>query len=377
MNNYLDMKVLHICSTYIDRPFYKTMFDSLSNQGVDNVVYVPRWSDKKTDDNVFVISRKFNKFEKLLYWGEQRYIYNDIVSRISVDNIDCVHVHRILYGGYAALRLKKKYGIPYIVAIRNSDIYGFMRNMQLYRKHCLDIMLNSSKVIFLSQSYKELVLNKYVPKKYKDVISEKCVVITNGIDPTFIKGKRELSEIKPREGKSIRLICIAEIDKNKNSKTIIEACHILIQKGYDISLTLFGRVVDKNVFKKVNKCSFVQYLGVKPKKELIAEFRKSDVFVMPSIHESFGLVYAEAMTQGIPVVYTRGQGFDGQFKEGEVGYSVNCFDYKEIADKIELILSDYNDISVRCIDRSQRYSWDNINRKYKEIYDKSLSKSRY
>lgn len=371
------MKVLHICSTYIDRPFYKTMFDSLSKHGVDNMVYVPRWSDKKTDDNVLVISRKFNKFEKLLYWGEQRYIFNDIVSRISVDDIDCVHVHRILYGGYAALRLKKKYGIPYIVAIRNSDIYGFMRNMQLYRKHCLDIMLNSSKVIFLSQSYKELVLNKYVPKKYKDVISEKCVVITNGIDPTFIKGKRELSEIKPMEGKSLRLICIAEIDKNKNSKTIIVACEILKQKGYGVTLTLLGRVVDKNVLKNAISYDFVEYLGVKPKMELIAALRKSDIFVMPSIHESFGLVYAEAMTQGIPVIYTRGQGFDGQFEEGEVGYSVNCFDSQEIADKIELILSDYNNIAARCIDRSQRYSWDNINRKYKEIYDKSLSKSRY
>jgi len=47
---------------------------------------------------------------------------------------------------------------------------------------------------------------------------------------------------------------------------------------------------------------------------------------MPSITETFGLVYAEALSQGLPVLYTRGQGFDRQFEEGEVGYAVDCFD---------------------------------------------------
>lgn len=369
------MKVLHICSTYIDRPFYKTMFDSLSNMGVDNVVYVPRWSDKQTDDNVFVVSRKFNKFEKLLYWGEQRYIYNDIVSRIAVDNIDCVHVHRILYGGYAALQLKKKYGIPYIVAIRNSDIYGFMRNIGIYRRHCIDIMLNASKLVFLSHSYKKYVLEKYVSNKDRDKIERKSSVVTNGIDPIFLNNIRNNFETAERNSKRIRLICVAEIDKNKNSKTLIQACKVLLGKGYNVELILLGRIVNRNVYNKAISNNFVKYLGVKPKRELIDVLRKSDVFVMPSIHESFGLVYAEAMTQGIPIIYSRGQGFDGQFNDGEVGYAVNCFDYKEIAGKVELILSDYNNISARCIESSQRYSWDNINKIYKEIYDQSMSKS--
>lgn len=40
---------------------------------------------------------------------------------------------------------------------------------------------------------------------------------------------------------------------------------------------------------------------------------------MPSHKETFGLVYAEAMSQGLPIIYTKNQGFDGQFPDGYVG----------------------------------------------------------
>ena len=42
---------------------------------------------------------------------------------------------------------------------------------------------------------------------------------------------------------------------------------------------------------------------------------------MPSITETFGLVYGEALSQGLLIIYTKGQGFDGQIKEKLAGYS--------------------------------------------------------
>ncbi|HGK7332802.1 TPA: glycosyltransferase [Streptococcus suis] len=67
---------------------------------------------------------------------------------------------------------------------------------------------------------------------------------------------------------------------------------------------------------------------------------------MPSFHESFGLVYAEAMSQGMPVIYTRGQGFDGQFEEGVVGFSVDCIDEVEISNKIISIVKGFKFLSI-------------------------------
>jgi len=62
------------------------------------------------------------------------------------------------------------------------------------------------------------------------------------------------------------------------------------------------------------------------------------------------------MSQGLPVIYTRGQGFDGQFSEGEVGYSVDPNSPDEIASKIKAVLGDYERLSKRALEAADRYT---------------------
>ena len=371
------MTILHICSTYLDRPFYESLFDELSLLGINNIIYVPRWSDKQVKNNVFVVSKKFNKLEKLLYWGEQKYILKDIEDRININEIDLVHVHRILYGGYAALQIFKKHRIPFITAIRNSDIYGFGRNIAILRKHSNSIIKNSSKIIFLSRPYLNYTLNKYIYKDYLNNAIDKSEVITNGINQYFIDNSLPKDEHPLPIPNRLIIICVAEINKNKNILTLIKAFDLLMGKGYNVKLKLLGKIIDESVFNRISNFEFVKYLGVRTKEEVVYELRNSDIFAMTSIHETFGLVYAEAMTQGLPLIYTRGQGFDGQFQDGEVGYSVDCFDTIEIANKVLDILNDYRNISNRCIEYSKQYSWNRIAHKYKELYDTCLPNTRY
>jgi len=94
---------------------------------------------------------------------------------------------------------------------------------------------------------------------------------------------------------------------------------------------------------------------------------------MPSITETFGLVYTEAMSQGMPVIYSEKQGFDGQFKEGIIGYHVNSFNAEEIAKKILKIISNYEKISRNCLKYSHLFDWKNISGKYSQIYNDILS----
>jgi glycosyltransferase involved in cell wall biosynthesis len=117
----------------------------------------------------------------------------------------------------------------------------------------------------------------------------------------------------------------------------------------------------------------VTYISPKTKEELIEIYRDNDIFVMPSITETFGLVYPEAMSQGLPVIYTKGQGFDGQLEDGEVGYSVNCFDAIQIAEKIEQIINNYNIISRNAIQHSSKFRWSLISHQYEEIYSDCLN----
>ena len=90
---------------------------------------------------------------------------------------------------------------------------------------------------------------------------------------------------------------------------------------------------------------------------------------MPSILETFGLVYAEAMSQGIPIIYSKGQGFDGQFDNGIVGYAVNCFDYKDISEKIIDLYNNYQQFSEQCLSMVDKFNWSTIAQEYMKIYN--------
>ena len=91
---------------------------------------------------------------------------------------------------------------------------------------------------------------------------------------------------------------------------------------------------------------------------------------MPSWQETFGLVYAEAMSQGLPVIYSKGQGFDGQFPEGQVGFSVNSASAKSVAEGIIGVIENYSQIAPNCIPSAARFDWHDICQQYLEIYDR-------
>ena len=89
---------------------------------------------------------------------------------------------------------------------------------------------------------------------------------------------------------------------------------------------------------------------------------------MPSFTETFGLVYVEALSQGLPVIYTKGQGFDGQFPEGTVGYHVTPTESKDVAEKILKIAENYMKISSNCNNGIKKYQWKMISEEYLRIY---------
>jgi len=135
-----------------------------------------------------------------------------------------------------------------------------------------------------------------------------------------------------------------------------------------VNFTVMGNIVNARYHRLLEQTHFLKHIPYCSKEELIKHYRDSDIFVMPSKRETFGLVYAEAMSQALPIVFSRGQGFDGQFPEGEVGYSVKYNSPTEVADRIEQILNNYDAISQRALSSSERYRWFYIAREYAKLY---------
>lgn len=362
------MRVLHINCNYIGTALHQIMVENLDKLGHDNNVFVPTYNKKlsviKPNDNVLVCEC-FKKWDRLFFDYKQKKICKTLENNYSVANFDVIHAYTLFTDGNCARTLSKKYGVPYVVAVRNTDVNSFFRFMPHLRKRGVKIMLDAKAVFFLSEAYRKQVFEKYVPKKYHAKIQRKTYIIPNGIDDFWFENTPENKNVIEDE---IKLIYAGRIDRNKNIPTIQKSMKILKDKGYNVSLTVVGKVADKKIFDVIKADSFTSCFPAMPKEELISLYRKHNIFVMPSFTESFGLVYVEAMSQGLPVVYSKGQGFDNQFTEGTVGYHVSAYDAKDVADAIERIINSFDDIKNNVISSSKKFNWEDITCKYDEIY---------
>lgn len=369
------MKVLHVNSYYSSSFFYKNLFEKQIQSSVDVSVYVP------ISKNVILptvnlgeytnISKNHNKYDRLFFYIKHQKIFKDIVQQYQVKAFDLVHAHSLFSNGYIAFLLKKKYKIPYVVAVRNTDVNVFFKYMIHLRKLGLEILKEAEKIIFLSDSYNNFILNRYIPSRLKKEVSSKTTVIPNGIADFWLQNVGNPKRYSEKRG--IKILQVGVIDKNKNVLTTIKAVKLLIDKGYKAELTVVGKVVDEGVYNQIRKHPYVNYKEPVSREELLNIFGQHEIFIMPSINETFGLVYAEAMSQGLPIIYTKGQGFDGQFEQGEVGYSVDCFNEKDIAEKVVRILNNYYMLSNNASNLCERFNWQLINQKYLHLYGAVLN----
>lgn len=373
------MKVLQISCGFSYSSVYKNLFDELLKQNVNFEVYIPQHNNgsvpviEGTEYPYIIYCNKIIwEIDRVLYFSKIFRMKKDVETNFNLSKITLIHAHSLFSDGGVAYELYKQYSIPYIVAVRNTDVNKYFKYGIHLKGYALKILRNASKIIFISKSYRELVIQKYIPVSLRNYIYEKSEIIPNGIDKYWhqnieSKSKKE-EKIDCLSKNKIRIIYVGTINKNKNIKTSIKAIRNLQQKSYDVIFTVVGRIDDESFYDDIKMFSFINYIEPQNKTKLIHLYRSNQIFLMPSIRETFGLVYVEAMTQGLPVIYTKGQGFDGQFNEGVVGYSVFATDEEDISNKILLIKEKYSYISDSCIDNVRKFNWEIIANKYVEIY---------
>lgn len=339
-------------------------------KNIEQIVYIPLRNSEKISSNItkkgdrvnLIYSNVFNNIDRLFYHYKLNKILTDIKSKIDFKKIDIIHAHFLFSMGGIALELKKEYQVDYVVSVRNSDLNLFFRFMPYLRKKGIKIMMEARRIIFISPAYKEHLINNYIPIEMRNYINHKTTVIPNGISSFWLQNKHINSNFDPKM--NINLIYVGEFTKNKNIVTSIRVTRILKKLGYNAKFIIIGgRGEYENKIKKLarkNKDIIDIYDRVKDKEKLLYMYRDGDIFIMPSFYETFGLVYLEAMSQGLPIIYTKGQGIDGYFENGKIGYSVNPRDVADIVKKIKLILQNYKEISSNCYNFIDNFSWNNI-----------------
>lgn len=368
------IKVLHININYTTTKLHQNMISHLEKNGVVNYVFSPTYDKEKSiakSSNNVNICQCFKKKDRYFYRIKQKKILENIKLNVNIRQFDIIHAYTVMSDGNVARNLSKEYGVPYVVAVRDTDINTFFR----YRKDLIKlgkkIMLDAEKVFFLSKSYRDNILNNFCDLTERENLSKKAIIVPNGLDDFWILNKFKKEKLHD----PLRLLYVGKICKRKNVITTIKVLDYLNNLGVNSILTIIGSNEDNKIYKKIVENKRVIIKEFMKKEELINYYRQSDIFVMPSITETFGLTYAEALSQSTPIIYSKNQGFDGYYEDGIIGYSVNSKNVKEIAEAIIKIVNNYDFISSNCTINIDAFNWETIVKIYLKIYTQIMNKN--
>lgn len=381
------MHILHISNSYGGTKVYENLYAQLDRLGVRQTVFVPlnaanhsrvgnQMIDFQTPGSEIIYSTVLKPIHRILYMAKINAIVKDLKKKVDLSSVDGIHASTLCLDGAVAYKLHQDRGIPFMAAIRNTDVNNYYKVFKWRKGFFSKILKTASKIVFISPKYKENFLGEIIPAIVRSEIEERVMVIPNGIGEVFLANK---SKEHKTFNDVLNLIFVAAFYEGKGLVETIQAVELLRSKGYQITLNAIGKGLpnrphDKEYEAQVEALAsgknWVKTQTFKKPDEIIEEMRQANAFVMVSKPETFGLVYVEALSQHLPIIYAQGQGFDGYFQDGYVGYPAEAGNAESIAEKIECLINNYSTIAanVESLDLDKDFDWSNIGKKYLNIY---------
>jgi len=253
-------------------------------------------------------------------------------------HIDILHVHYAIphaYAGYMAKQMLKREGIevPMVTTLHGTDI-TLVGNHPTY-KEAVTFSINESDIVTsVSESLKQDTLRLFR-------IDKDIKVIPNF---TNIKKSKETSPCKRTVMAKPEELIVTHISNFRKVKRIDDVVRIFygIQQKLPAKLIMVGdgpeREIADQLCKDLGIKGKVLFLGNTSDIDRILCF--TDLFLLPSASESFGLSALEAMAAGVPVVSSNTGGLPEVNEEGVSGYLCPIGDVKAMAEKAIYILED-------------------------------------
>ena len=376
--------ILHLCTSYFGSTvFHDQIVSTGKNISIKQTVFCGRKTNLQcintTKDGIDILGIPIvRKVDSLLFYSRINRQLEYLDDQIDLSEVNLNHAHFLFTDGAMALKINKSHDIPYVVTVRNTDLFVYFKYFKHLNGLAQSILQNAAHVIFVSPAH-YLKIDKYLSQPARTSLSKKVSIIPNGIDNVYLN---DVSDAKPdRTDKGISLLFVGKIDKNKNCSGLIRLVSKVRQiSGRNFTLTVVGE--SKSDFKQfqleAEGQEWVTYLGpIYDKKKLKSLYRDHDYLAVLSTRETFGLVYIEAMSQGTPVIYTKGQGIDGYFDDLPIGFAFDSAEWSadRFLSELDTISKQYTVASAACIDAAKAFTWDKTGKTYAEIYSKTLENS--
>lgn len=297
-----------------------------------------------------------------------------LVDMVKLHGIELLHVHYAIphaYAAYMAQQMLKDEGIyvPIVTTLHGTDI-TLVGNHPFYKPAVTFSINKSNAVTSVSESLKKDTLRLFNIKKEIEVI------------PNFIdleKHQPKFTDCQRHMMANDDEVIITHISNFREVKNIPDVIKIFnnIQKEMPAKLMMVGEGPEKEqaevLAKKLGISNRVVFFGNSNEIDRILCF--SDLFLLPSRTESFGLAALEAMASGVPVISTNSGGLPEVNIHGYSGYLSGVGDVTDMSKNAIKILTDFkvlDQFKSNAKAQSQNFGLHSIVPEYEAIYQKTL-----
>lgn len=328
-------------------------------------------------ENIYYHEVAVSDYPLFDYQPYELVLASKLVDVVKFEKLDLLHVHYAIPHASAAymaqqILSEEKINIPFITTLHGTDITLVGRDQSF--EPVITFAINKSNgVTAVSESLKEDTLKHF--KVYNDI-----KVIPNFICPPKIESDQldALRQFYAPNGE--RILChISNFRKVKRVEDVIRVFKKISDK-IPAKLLLVGdgpeRNKVENLCRELGTCDKTHMLG-----KLITTsdvLSISELFLLPSETESFGLAALEALTVGVPVISTNTGGIPEVNKHGFSGFLSGVGDIDDMAKNALHILSDekiFQQFSKQAKEQAQNFHIDKILPQYEDFYDEVLEKS--
>ena len=232
---------------------------------------------------------------------------------------DLVHAHMLPRDGHAGLIVARALGIPFALTVHGTDIFHYFIPGQAPWPRNVRIAREADALMAVST----LLMSRVAPYRGGEKLSR---VVPNGVDLSLVPQK---TDNMPRA-----VISVGTLKARKCMDRTLEAFARLAGEYPDATLTIVGiGEMEAQLRARIAELGLedrVTLTGGLPHGEVLARMAKSDLFVLPSWGEGYGIVYIEAMAAGCIAVGAKGEGIEDTITDGENGFLVPAGDVGEI-----------------------------------------------
>jgi N-acetyl-alpha-D-glucosaminyl L-malate synthase BshA len=297
-----------------------------------------------------------------------------LVDVITNEHLDLLHVHYAIphaSSAYMANQILRKKGknIPYITTLHGTDI-TLVGKDKMYEAVVTFSINESDAITAVSENLKEETVRSFQ-------IEKEIQVIPNFVDIKRFShtNKEHFKKMLAPNGEKI-LAHVSNFRKVKRVEDVIYTFH-KVRQAMPCKLLMIGdgpeRIHCEQLCRELGACDDIRFLGKQEKLEEILSI--TDLFLLPSAYESFGLAALEAMGCEVPVVSTNAGGIPEINLHGITGYLTEVGDTDAMAKYALEILSDkttHDRFKKQALEQAQRYKLANIIPLYEALYERVL-----